>query len=68
MKDHEQTLEQSREANQLTAKLIDSGADAFDITIAQRLNRLTNQICQHRNINRKAAKKIVVGYIEVNPK
>ena len=65
MKDHEQTLEQSLEANQMTAKLIDSGADAFDLSIGQCIHSLVNQVQQHRNINQKAAKKIVAGFIEV---
>ena len=60
----EQTLEQSHAANALTEKLIASGKDDFDLSISQCIHSLVIQVRQHRNINMKAAKKIVADFIE----
>ena len=62
----EPTHEQNLEANQLTAKLIETAADDFDIGIAQCLSTLVNQVRQHRGISIKAARKIVINLLEVN--
>ena len=68
MKDHNFTLDQSIAANELTAKLVASGHDDFDLEVAREVNALAYRVCQHRNINPKAAKKIVSGFIEVKTK
>ena len=61
----EQTHEENLEATRLTAKLIVSHSDDFDLEIARAANDLANRVRQHRNTNRKAARRIVAGFIEV---
>ena len=68
MKDHEMTLSESLASNDRTANLIAAGLDNFDLVIAEQANDLAEQVSQHRNINRKAAAKIVAGFLEANTK
>ena len=60
--DHKENLA----VNRMTAKLIASNTDDFDCQIARQANALTYRVSQHRNINLKTAKIIVVDFIEVN--
>ena len=64
----EQTLEQSQAANRLTAELIETAADNFDLSISQCIHSLVSQVRQHRGIDYEAARKIVVNLLEVETK
>lgn len=62
----EQTLDQSHAANALTAKLIETAADDFDLSISQCVHSLVDQVRQYRDIDLDSAREIVAGFIEVN--
>ena len=55
----EPTHEQNLEANKLAVKLIKVGRDDFDLSIAQTLHILVEQVKQKRSISARAARKIV---------
>ena len=61
----ENTHTQNLEANQLTAKLIETAADDFDLSISQCIHSLVNQVSTHRGIDMEAAHKILINLLEV---
>ena len=68
MTPQELTLAQNLEANTLAAKLIETAADDFDLSISQCIHSLINQVSTHRGIDMEAARKVVINLLEVKKK
>ena len=61
----ENTHEQNLSENRLTAKLIETAADDFDLSVSQCIHSLVNQVRQHRGISIAASRKVVIELLEV---
>jgi len=64
----ENTHEQNLSENRLTAKLIETAADDFDLSVSQCIHSLVNQVRQHHGISIEAAREIVISLLEVKTK